>query len=61
MKSSGMPYDRWQFSFNDGSVSTRDLSIRSPSINMIIVGTQTLSQKMDLMIGSSRFKLSARL
>ncbi len=54
MVSAGMPYNRIDgtFSFDDGTVSTSDLSISSPSINMTVVGkTDLVKEDMDLMIG----------
>jgi uncharacterized protein involved in outer membrane biogenesis len=54
MLTDGMPYDRIEgnLSINDGIVSTSDLSIDSPSINVTIVGkTDIVKEYIDLTIG----------
>jgi uncharacterized protein involved in outer membrane biogenesis len=59
MVSSGMPYNRidGNFSFNDGSVSTSDLSINSPSMNISVVGkSDIVKEDIDLTIGVQPFQ-----
>ncbi len=54
MVSTGMPYDviDGTYSFNKGTVSTSDLSIHSPSLNMTIVGEADLvNREIDAKIG----------
>ncbi|HEY6008117.1 MAG TPA: AsmA-like C-terminal domain-containing protein, partial [Geobacteraceae bacterium] len=54
MVSTGMAYDHidGNFSLHDGSVSTRDLSMHSPSLNMTLVGkTDLVSRDIDVKIG----------
>lgn len=52
--SRGMPYDRIDgtYTFNNGKVSTRDLSIYSPSMDMTVVGdADIINNQIDAKIG----------
>jgi hypothetical protein len=52
--STGMPYDTidGSYDFADGKVTTSDLSVHSPSLNMTLVGSADLiSKELDLQAG----------
>ncbi len=54
MVSAGMPYNRidGDFFFDDGIVSTSDLTVKSPSINMTVAGkSDIVKEELDMTIG----------
>jgi len=59
LTSFGMPYDHidGSFVFNNGSVSTSDLSLHSPSLNMTLVGNADyINNSLDVKLGVQPFQ-----
>jgi len=64
LTSFGMPYDHIDgtYVFDKGTVSTTDLSIHSPSLNMTVVGSANLvTRDLDVKIGVQPFQTFGRI
>ncbi|MBP1728932.1 MAG: AsmA family protein [Deltaproteobacteria bacterium] len=64
LTSFGMPYDHidGSFAFSSGSLSTSDLSLHSPSLNMTLVGTADLvNRSLDVKVGVQPFQTFGRI